>query len=193
MALLMKQSIRPFRQLCAVFLGALWLISAGIQPAAASGKPLGEFQVKAAFLLKFAAFVEWPPELVASRSSTIRLGIVGQDPFGNILPPEIIANETGGISYLIDRLPIPEANASGCKLIYIGGEDTAATASLLSRIADQPILTVGEGEAFVKAGGMIAFILENNRVRFLINNNRARSVKIRISSQLLNIAKVVIP
>ncbi|HNW33648.1 MAG TPA: YfiR family protein [Candidatus Ozemobacteraceae bacterium] len=189
----MKQSIRQFRHRCALFLGVLWLISAGFQPVAASGKPLGEFQVKAAFLLKFAAFVEWPPEIVATPSPMIRLGIIGHDPFGNILPPEIHANEAEGISYLIDRQTIHEPLASGCRLIYIGVEDSDATASLLSRIADQPILTVGEGEAFVKAGGMIAFILENNRVRFLINNKRARSVNIRISSQLLNIAKVVVP
>jgi len=53
------------------------------------------------------------------------------------------------------------------------------------------VLTVGEGEAFAHAGGVIAFVIENRRVRFDINQTAADSAGLQLSSKLLSVARLV--
>src|ERR1700704_5980613 len=51
-----------------------------------------EYQVKAAFLLNFTKFVEWPASAFASADSPIAICVWGDDPFGKILD-QIVAEE----------------------------------------------------------------------------------------------------
>ena len=53
------------------------------------------------------------------------------------------------------------------------------------------VLTVGDGERFVRGGGMVAFIIENRRVRFDINPSAAAGAGLKISSKLLSLARHV--
>jgi hypothetical protein len=53
------------------------------------------------------------------------------------------------------------------------------------------VLTIGEGEAFVREGGMIGFIIENRRVRFDINQAAAMRSQLIMSARLLSVARTV--
>ncbi len=53
------------------------------------------------------------------------------------------------------------------------------------------VLTVGEGEGFVRDGGMIGFVVENRRVRFDINQTAAEQAALKLSSRLLSVARAV--
>ena len=46
--------------------------------------PALEYQVKAAFLLNFTKFVDWPAGAFAGSDSPITICILGNDPFGRI-------------------------------------------------------------------------------------------------------------
>jgi hypothetical protein len=46
-------------------------------------------------------------------------------------------------------------------------------------------------DRFVELGGIINFFVQNNRVRFEINVNSAERAGLKLSSQLLSLAKVV--
>ena len=56
--------------------------------------------------------------------------------------------------------------------------------------AGTPTLTVGESDDFIATGGMIKFILDQGKVRFEINRLAAERVKLRISSRLLQLARL---
>ena len=56
-----------------------------------------------------------------------------------------------------------------------------------------PILTVGETPRFIEQGGIVNFFLENGKVRFEINRSAAERSGLRISSRLLQLAKIVDP
>ena len=43
------------------------------------------FTIKAAFLLNFAKYTEWPPGGFIAANSPVRIGILGEDPFGEIM------------------------------------------------------------------------------------------------------------
>ena len=53
------------------------------------------------------------------------------------------------------------------------------------------VLTVGEGETFIRNAGMVAFVLENRRVRFDINQTAAENAGLKLSSKLLSVARSV--
>src|SRR5579883_1484108 len=44
-----------------------------------------EYDVKAAFLLNFTKFIEWPESAFESASAPFRICIAGEDPFGDAL------------------------------------------------------------------------------------------------------------
>jgi hypothetical protein len=46
-------------------------------------------------------------------------------------------------------------------------------------------------ERFAEAGGIINFVLEKNKVRLEINLNSAERARLKLSSQLQSLAKVV--
>ena len=85
----------------------------------------------------------------------------------------------------IKRAPAPKA----CQVLFLGRPEKEV-ASLLPSL-EAAILTVGEGESFIRNGGMIAFIIENRRVRFSANQMAAESAGLKISARLLNVARSV--
>jgi hypothetical protein len=58
----------------------------------------------------------------------------------------------------------------------------------LAALRGNPVLTVGEGAGFLRAGGMVAFVIVDQTVRFLIDDAAARHAGLRISSRVLALA-----
>jgi hypothetical protein len=165
------------RALCFALAAAAW-----ISAAAAAVSPL-EASIKATFLVKFAGFVEWPAATFASPVSPIRLCIVGDDPFGDLVDRAAAGEAVAGHPIAIHRLATP-AEAKNCHIVYLGGG--AVEAAPLLRGA--PVLTVSDVPPAAGVKGIINFVVQNNRVRFEIDDRAARQDGLRISSKLLELA-----
>lgn len=154
----------------------------------AADLPALEYQVKAAFLLNFARFIEWPETSFAGPHASFAICILGDDPFGPALT-QIVTGETVGrrnlVVHRIRRLPEPNS----CHVLYIhpAEKDIAKTLAGLG----PGILTVGEGAPFLRDGGMIAFVVEDRRVRFDVNRRAAEGASLKISARLLAVARLV--
>ena len=194
----MKRTPRPqgWRGFTPLLIGMLTLLSSGSHPAfgkpGAPNHPVAEYQVKAAFILKFASFVQWPCPECPMGSGPIQIAVLAGDPFGDLLPEEIPPDETNESAFQVTRLDRLEADLSRFRMIFLPRGFPDLIDPLLERVRDKPILTIGEGEAFTERGGMIAFTLENNRVRFMVNLRQAQKANLKISSQLLNLARTII-
>jgi hypothetical protein len=149
-----------------------------------------EYEVKAAFLCKFADFIEWPAENFPTPDSSFVIGILGKDPSNSTLE-KLLANERiQNRSVLIRRLAF-DGDVSGCHLVFIGSASRRQYGPLIKRIARSGLLTVGDGEGFCAAGGLIGFYHADTRIRFEINLARSRRANLKISSRLLALARVV--
>ena len=147
-----------------------------------------EFQVKAVFLLNFTKFIEWPPTVFGSPDSPVSICILGEDPFGSVLDRIVAGEVVNGRHVTTQRIKrAPPAQA--CQIVFAGGtaKDALKTLSGLG----PGVLTVGDGEAFARDGGMIAFVIENRRVRFDINQTAAEKAGLKLSSKLLSVARAV--
>ena len=153
--------------------------------AAAAPQP-SEYRVRAAFLLNFTKFIEWPASEARSPGSPFTLCIVGEDPFGPTLEQVTRGEMVNGRKLAVARLAGGATNS--CQIVYFGKAEK--NKELLNDVGPG-VLTVGEGDTFIREGGMIAFVLENRRVRFIINLNATRNSMLTVSSRLLAVAKAV--
>jgi hypothetical protein len=78
-----------------------------------------------------------------------------------------------------------------CQVLYFSGISDRAAAATLARVSTLPVLTVGEQEHFTQLGGIIRLYQEGSRLRFDVDVSRASSVRLKISSRVLKLARLV--
>lgn len=146
-----------------------------------------EYQVKAAFLLNFARFVEWPPTAFASSSAPLTIGILGNDPFGAVLDNLIAGKMVENRPLVLKRITDVESSL-GCQLLFICESHKAQVPDILQRLQGKPVLTVSDVEKFTEAGGMICLKRRQDMIRFDINLHAAEASGLKISSRLFKLA-----
>jgi hypothetical protein len=185
-----RMGVHAFWPLEILAIAAGLILAVGTGPARAQSQA-SEYHVKAAFLFHFVQLVEWPAGAMGNEINPITLCTMGEDPFRGDLEATL-AGKTVGTRAMIVRHLKAEEDFQGCQVLFVSGHDATRLAPLLQRLKDDPILTVGESDAFVEQGGMIQFLLVDNKVRFAINVEAAERAKLKISSRLLLLAKTVV-
>src|ERR1700736_3068141 len=79
-----------------------WTASAGAQ--AGDGSDSSEYLIKAGFIYNFAKFVEWPSTAFAEPDSPIVIGVLGTDPFGDIIDRIVEDKKIGSRGFVVKRL-----------------------------------------------------------------------------------------
>jgi hypothetical protein len=147
-----------------------------------------EYQVKAAFLLNFTRFTEWPRSVFADANAPFSICVVGVDPFGSALDQIIRGEVIGGHRMAIQRIK-RGTRPQTCQVVFIG--KTEKDAGRILADLGPGVLTVGEGDSFLQEGGMISFVIENRRTRFDVNPTTAEHAGLKLSSRLLSVARTV--
>ncbi len=166
----------------------LVLLTCQVSMSQAEGRPVSEYNIKAAFLYNFSSFISWP-EKAPQQDGEFQLCVLGNDPFGEALET-LSGKSVHGLSMKIRRLGAG-AKTDTCQLVYISESETKHLARLLSKVRARPVLTVSDIDNFVKHGGIIRFKLVDNKVRFVINVDAAERAGLKISSKLLSLAIIV--
>jgi YfiR/HmsC-like len=168
----------------------LALPGAAARPSSASHQPT-EVEVKAAFLYHFAQLVTWPdsPEAAAA---PIVIVVLGQDPFGNRLEATIGDATVRGRPLRIERVATPADLSVAPHILFIASTALTDVERALAAVQGSPVLTVGILKGFARQGGMVEFRLTaDSRVAFDINVRSVGTAGLKMSSQLLKIARVV--
>lgn len=163
------------------------LVAAAMPSKAASTPAASEYQVKAAYLLNFARFVEWPAMQEANEAHPLSICVAGEDPFGRALIDIVEGERVSGRRVAVQH--VQEYRPGSCHVLFIS-RSVREPAQLLASAASG-VLTVGEGDRFLEEGGIIRFVVENRRVRFDINQKAAQKSGLSISSKLFGVARTV--
>jgi hypothetical protein len=75
-----------------------------------------------------------------------------------------------------------------CQVLYVSAISDLAVAATLARVSTMPVLTVGEHERFSQPGGIIRVSPQANRLKFEVDIAHATSVRLKISSRVLDLA-----
>jgi len=160
----------------------IWMIAANT--AAWAQERSLEYSVKAAFLTKFAAFVNWPGGGLAPGDS-LRICVVGEDQVAAALARSAQAT-TGPHPIVVRRTPTIETGAD-CHVVYAAGSPRQSVGEILAAVRGAPVLTVTDASRGGERG-MIHFIIFQNRVRFHVDALQASQSALGISYKLLALA-----
>jgi hypothetical protein len=147
----------------------------------------GEYEVKAAFLVNFLKFVEWP-QGENSRNSAYYICVLGNSPFGPSLVT--LQNKIVTGKRVITKLCKEPHDTNNCHIVIISASEKESVGSILEEIRDSNILTVSDMKGFARAGGIIQLVTEGDKVHFWVNINAASRAKLKISSQLLKLSRI---
>lgn len=149
-----------------------------------------EYRIKAAFLYNFALYTEWPASMFETSDSPIVVAIAGEDPFGKELDAAVRGKTVRGRAIEIRRHKAAD-DVSACHLLFLSGAEAKQLPQILRRFPEAKPLTVAETEDFCRSGGVIRFFVDENKVRFEVNTDAAVRARLKISSKLLHLARVV--
>jgi hypothetical protein len=148
------------------------------------GQTVSEAQLKAVFLVNFAKFTTWPD---LSPADPIILCTVGDDEVASSLALAVRRQTVGGRVLAASQLP-RDAGWAPCQLLFLGYEGVSR---VRLEAAPPAVLTVSDAEGFASNGGMIEFFMEGSRLRFAVNLREVDESRVRLSSNLLQLARIV--
>lgn len=168
---------------------ALGLLLTGAASVAADA-PVGEAELKAAFVPKVTLFVQWPAECFKSPQDPVLIGLLGGGPIAPYIEQAATGKSVAGRPVRVVRCRSLE-EARACHLIFFGGDDSLAQLARLLQGPECRALTVSDAPNFAAGGGMISLVTENKRVRLEVNVDAVRRAELRIDPQLLQVARPV--
>lgn len=149
----------------------------------------GPESLRAAFLFNFAKFTEWPPEALAP-SSALVMCVIDDAQTAHALE-QMNGQQVAPGHPVVVRRTLKDGTGRECHLLYMGRGLETAEPGLLPGVRDRPILIVSESPAVLDAGGTVLLYTENNRMRFAVNIDAAQRQRLRLSSRLLGLARIV--
>ncbi len=149
-----------------------------------------EYQIKAAYLYKFATYVEWPPSAFAQATTPITIGVVGADEIAAELS-KLKRGQPVNNRMVDVRLLKPGEPLIGVQILFIGRQESGRLKRLLDSIQSQPMLTVTESVGALGAGSVINFVRIDDRIRFEVSVVQAERSGLKISARLLSVAQKI--
>jgi hypothetical protein len=180
----------PEAWLVPVLVRGILVLLGTMVPGAAQGQTADEYQVKAAYMYNLAKFVDWPSDAFESPSQPIAFCVLGQTPLSRPLE-DALAGKVVGQRPLVFHQLSDSNQAGGCRVLFIGLADKIRLRQTLDQVKSLHVLTVGEAADFTGEGGIVRFFLDEGRVRLEFNLDAADDAKLRVSSKLLSLGKIV--
>jgi hypothetical protein len=177
-----------------------WLFClAGLWPCpvqAADLRPT-RYEARAAFLLNFARYVEWPKETFAHDASPVVLGVLGGDE--DLKDIRIIDKQRVKDKRNLEVRRLKSfQEARTCHMLFIGPSEAGNLDHTLRVLQSLPVFTVGEFGGFLERGGILNLVpipgpaKEQSLLRWEINLPAAMNARLRLDPELLRLARRVV-
>jgi hypothetical protein len=145
--------------------------------------------LKAACIMTFPEFIEWPSHSTVSEpSSPFVIGVLGDTPIFSILESRskkhTIRNKKVKVIAINDYSQI-----NNCNALFISTLSRKKLKQLLQEIDNLPILTIGDTKNYERRGVMINFFILGNHAKFNVNCAAAKKCGLRITSRIVRYAK----
>lgn len=168
-----------------------WLVAAMLLGSSLSAQVGGVLQqeddLRAALVLGFARFTEWP---AAQREGPLLIGVLGHPGIVSSMEKVAAGKSVNGRPITVRPLRTA-AQAAGCHIVYFGrlqGSKLAdALKEMLAGEARPARLLIGEDDRFLSAGGAVHLFEEDGRMSFDVNLDALQQANLTISSKLLRL------
>ncbi len=146
-------------------------------------KTYTEYELKAGYLVNFSKFVQWP-----NNHSTFSIGIIGKNPFGNILEEMTKQVIEKGEEWTIEQYGSLN-DIKPCNVLFISKDQIRQLPDLIQAVNGKAILTVADGiPGFCETGGMINLTDGKNGRPFEICLEALKAECLTVDMELLRLA-----
>jgi hypothetical protein len=150
-----------------------------------------QYDAKAKFLATTPRFVEWPSLSFKTPSAPLQICVHGNFLFGTRLA-ELTRSATVDGHRVEVKWIRKEQDLPGCQLIFVSRSEAKRYDKVLEAVKASISLTVGEDADFLHAGGMLSLETSRNGVLFDVNLDAVKEGHLKLSSQLLSLARHVL-
>ncbi|MDQ5977063.1 MAG: YfiR family protein [Verrucomicrobiota bacterium] len=169
--------------------------AATLPVAALTSREITEYEVKAAYLLRFTRYIEWPAGAFAAPGSPIIIGVLGRNPFGQTLTKTVQAATSQGRPVEFRQLG-DLAEAKACHLVFVSREHEREEAAWFRELSNLPVVTVADSLDGLTRGAVLSLFVEDRaggaRVVFGASLPAARTAGVQLSAAMLPSARHII-
>jgi hypothetical protein len=156
-----------------------------------------EYNAKAGYLLKFTRYVEWPEGTFATSADPLIIGVLGTNPFGDVLEKTVQGLKSQDGRPIKVRLIATVEEAAKCQVVFIARKQERNEALWVQSLRGKPILTITESTPGLASGAVLALFLEKNlrgetKPVFSASLPAARKAGLKLSADLLQFARKVL-
>ena len=155
------------------------------------GQQYTEYDLKAAYIYNFSKFIVWPKNIFKTENSDFNIVVYGSSPITEVLYKALKNRKIMGrnisikVIYSLDDL-------EDAHILFVSKDMQENIKEVIDACNDKAILVIGDVlEGFCQAGGLINFTPKSSKYRFEINHQVAQKSKLKISSKLLALARII--
>ncbi len=145
------------------------------------GQDLGKYQ--ALYIYNFTKYIEWP-----NASEQLVIGAIGSGTIHRELEKMVSTKGGGKLKFI--KLSSYD-NLDQCNIIFLTKEQDRNLKLVLEKTKGKSVLIISETESSASRGAGISFFLDKEKLKFAINKNALEQRKMKVSSSLLSLAKIV--
>ena len=150
-----------------------------------------EYIYKASFIYNFTKFIQWPKKTYSKIGKTgWNLCLIGKDPFGSILDNTAEKLFQKGKVLNLKR-EVSLSKISQCSILFISKSEKSRLSKIVAHAKGFPILIIGDTPGYAESGVGINFFNQGSKIRFDINKKAIEVAGLEISSELLELARIV--
>jgi hypothetical protein len=150
--------------------------------------------MKAAFVLNFQKFTEWPATALPAADAPLIVAVVGDDPLSAVIKTVLSGKMVQGRNLEVELFRDTaewKAAARPSQVLFVTAAAQPAWAEIRAELAGRPVLTISEAPGFCAAGGMLNLYEKENRLRFEANPVAVEKEGIKLRAELLKLATIV--
>jgi YfiR/HmsC-like len=151
----------------------------------AAGEP--EDELKAAVVLSFLRYSDWPQTLAGNAPLTI--GVVGRQSFADTLRSTLEGKPVKEHRIRIVELKSSDS-AAACQVVYFATDKAQDVQDVLGAAGLPHVLTIGESKDFLQWGGAVNLLVVDGRMSFEVNLEALDRSGVNISSRLLRFGQI---
>jgi hypothetical protein len=178
------------RVFAGLLLLALTLAGTSYHVAGAGSNRADSREVKAVFLINFLSFAEWPPTKLGAPSGKFTIAVLGDPSFAALVESAAAGRVVSGRTITVHAIDTAE-QAVTAHLLFIAPSQARRLPAVLRAVADATVLTVGDTDGFARDGVAINLYTFDNRVRIEVNSTAAARAGVKLSANLMRLARIV--
>jgi hypothetical protein len=147
-------------------------------------------RVKALFVVNFLSFAGWPSSKLGPAPGRLVIAVVGDPVFAALVGEAAAGRDVAGRKVVVKAVAAAE-EALDAHLVFIASAQARNVPAILRTLADAELLTVGDTDGFAQEGVAINLYTFDNRVRIEVNSTAAARAGVRLSANLMRLARIV--